>query len=389
MSGLSVSAIRKIERGERDGGRIVTMHALAQSLDVPTSELFEPPSGAPAPVIEERNELDLMRIRRVLTPGRFASPAAAGGLEPRTFEELTQFFRTVAQAHKSNDFASAATAMPRLIEDVEMLRASRDEDEARRAADDLVMKAYHLCGRLLTQLRQYDLAYFAIRRALEMADDPLDTADATSAMAWLFLRQGRFDEVEAIAIPAADAIEPRMSAATTRELTAWSSLLLWAASGAVRNNQPDRVTELMRLARAAAANANEVSEYEDWMYFQPEDWMLFHPTLTREKVERQEVQNKIIVGNYRAALELDEQTPLTGQPNSTSRNRYLLDVASAHLGMRNYTEAFDILRHIRRDVPQWIQHQRLARDLMAAVLERRARPVTSDMRELADFLRLP
>ncbi|GGK73803.1 hypothetical protein Sme01_33080 [Sphaerisporangium melleum] len=83
------------------------------------------------------------------------------------------------------------------------------------------------------------------------------------------------------------------------------------------------------------------------------------------------------------------QTIPTGDlaPTSNNRNRHLLDVADAHRRSREYGEAFDILRRIRQDSPEWIVNQHYAKEILKGIFVGR-RTLTSDMRDLADFVRL-
>jgi hypothetical protein len=64
-----------------------------------------------------------------------------------------------------------------------------------------------------------------------------------------------------------------------------------------------------------------------------------------------------------------------------------LDVAQAHSTLRQYPEAIDVLRQLRRARPQWLPHQRHASDILNKIIRRR-RSLTPEMRDLADFMQL-
>jgi hypothetical protein len=72
---------------------------------------------------------------------------------------------------------------------------------------------------------------------------------------------------------------------------------------------------------------------------------------------------------------------------ASNRNRHRLDVANAHVRLRRYPEAFEILQEIRRGNPEWLPHQRYARDVMSKIVERR-RALAAEMREPADVFGL-
>ncbi|MFF8784856.1 hypothetical protein [Streptomyces sp. NPDC015125] len=76
------------------------------------------------------------------------------------------------------------------------------------------------------------------------------------------------------------------------------------------------------------------------------------------------------------------------QAASTEYHRHRLDVAKAHLLVRQYGEAVDTLTEIHVAAPEWLANQRYAQDIMGGVVERR-RTLTPQMRVLADALSVP
>lgn len=76
------------------------------------------------------------------------------------------------------------------------------------------------------------------------------------------------------------------------------------------------------------------------------------------------------------------------KPQARRYARHRLDVAAAHVALRQYPEAVTVLEELRRDRPQWLPQQRYAGRVLATIIGRR-RTLTPDMRDLADYLRLP
>ncbi|WP_067703785.1 hypothetical protein [Nocardia jejuensis] len=87
------------------------------------------------------------------------------------------------------------------------------------------------------------------------------------------------------------------------------------------------------------------------------------------------------------ALRLALEVPAGLRPTSDNRNRHLLDVASAHLDLRRYDNAFEILHQLAREARPWLAEQRIARDLVGRMIAKR-RTLTDDMRDLADLIHL-
>lgn len=74
-------------------------------------------------------------------------------------------------------------------------------------------------------------------------------------------------------------------------------------------------------------------------------------------------------------------------PQSASRCRHRLDVANACVTLRHYGQAVATLQDLRRTAPERLVHQRYARDILTAIIERR-RTLSPEMRERADSMRL-
>lgn len=370
-SGIDVSTVRKLEQGARQGARLGTLHALARALDTRTSDLLG--SGrAPAPVTDESSAVDLLRLREVLTP--VGEPADGGDVPD--LAQLRRSYEISYRRYERNEYDATAQAVPGLITHARRGLAAAEETQ-RPEAERLLAYTLHLAGSLLTQLRQFDLAYLPLTEAVDLARQGghlLTEASISTALAWLLMEQGRLDDTEQVAVATADRVEPRMSQATPEEINVWGRLVMFGSGAAIRNNEPGKAAELLRLADTGAANLSE----------RPPRWAI--GPFDRCTVARRHVENAVILGDSRRALQLARNLVDTDEPTSVNRLRYLLDVASAHTSQRNYTEAVDVLRGIYRDAPEWLAHQSYARHVMARLLHARARPVTDDMRELADFL---
>lgn len=87
------------------------------------------------------------------------------------------------------------------------------------------------------------------------------------------------------------------------------------------------------------------------------------------------------------ALRLARDIPPDQRPTSDNRNRHLIDVSAAHVELRHYDAAFDVLASLSRDARPWLVEQRSARDLLGRIISKRRR-LTPEMRELADLVQL-
>ncbi|MBF6196075.1 MULTISPECIES: helix-turn-helix domain-containing protein [Nocardia] len=358
-SGVSLSLIRKIEQGERDDTRIQTLRRLAVAMGCPLSALLGPTPGRPE---TEGGELWL--------PTRRALVSIADGHAAETPAERSMIESLVAavKLYHDNEYEQLSRLLPHLILD------------GRAATPLMRSRILQLVGSVLVQTRQLQSARTALEQSLRDAESTgnvLDAASAVITLCWLLLVERQFEQVRTLAVSWADRIEPRLSVATTRELSTWGWLLLRGSAAAIRDNRPDEADDMMRLANAAAAAVNRDSgSYHQY-------WTTFGPATVAMK----RVENAIVDDRPDLALRLARDVPPGLRPTSDNRNRHLLDVAAAHIELRSYDTAFDVLVQLSREARPWLIEQRSAKDLLGRIISRR-RTLTPEMRDLADLLRL-
>ncbi|MEV1006403.1 helix-turn-helix transcriptional regulator [Streptomyces sp. NPDC049881] len=372
-SGISLSLVRKLEQGERQDTRLETARRLAAALRVPTTALIAAEAGDAAPA-EAESAARWDAVRDAL-----GAPADARDLdEPPTTAGVRAGLDLTISAYTSGDLDRISTFLPGLIRDADTLAALDD-----RRGRAIRMEVLQITGRLMTQTRNYGAAETAFGRAAAETPDELHGAALANNQVWLLLRRGRLEEADALATRWAGELEPRLSQATPEDLSAWGWLLLRAAATASRDARPDDAAHALRLATAAAVTMPPVRP---------------GPTLTRAGFIRR--YTRLTVGMQRAEQAMVEDRPdevlriaksLAAKklpPTVGNRNRHLLDVAHAQVQTHQHTEALDTLLLLERDAPQWLPHQRYAKEVLARIIARR-RSLTTDMRRLADTMRLP
>ncbi|MEV5576200.1 helix-turn-helix transcriptional regulator [Spirillospora sp. NPDC052269] len=365
-SGVSVSLIRQLEQGVRDDTRLETARKLAVALQVRTSELIVRPDAddADTGTIEQWSQ-----VRRALERRPNSQPAEAPTVEGVNGVLL----QDAVPLYRETRWRELARIFPSLLRDADLL--AEEGPEAR----SLRFRLLYMVGTVLTQTRQYRVAELALQRALDSATGRLESAAVVNTMAWLLIRQGKLAETRDLATRWADDVEPKLSRATLDDLAAWGMLLIRVSASAVRDNRPGEAEDTMRYARTAAvAMGHEYAPHADYL-------RTFGPTTWHFK----RAENLMIVDRPDRVIAMVDREPRSGrQVTASNRNRHRLDVANAHVRLRQYPEAFEILQGIRRDNPEWLPHQRYARDVMSRIVDRR-RTLTPEMRELADFVGLP
>ena len=385
-AGVSPGTVRKAEQGGTL--RMETLHTLARALGVTTAALMA--SDAPEPVgrSEEPNRVNLIQLRAALTPavGLTDPDAEVLGEEPN----LRIFRRTLQDArvlYFSDSYASVAAQLPGLLRDAAQAVAYYDTGDEHRQALLARAEALRLAGTYLTQVRQYDIAYTALRGAItdaRQAGDLLTAGSGVGGMCWLLVRQGRLDEAEKIAARSMDAVEPKITGAEPDHYAVWGGLAMEAAAAAARNNRPDEAKEYRKAARIAATAVGTAHRNIS------RHWSVFGPVTVAMKA----LEDSMVIGDARAVVrkagEQEELAPTAwkrlGKPSTNDGNRFTLDVARAHTRTGDLSAAMDELTRARKAAPQWMRHQNMAAETMQEILKKRKRTLTTDMREMADYL---
>ncbi|MFE9253998.1 helix-turn-helix domain-containing protein [Streptomyces sp. NPDC006879] len=377
---LSLGLVRKAEQGGNLS--VESIHALARALGTTTSELFA--TEAPAPVrVNEGDGPKLSELRRALMPPIGLRDVLVQANKAPSLESVRREIDDSHALYHADHYDSVAKKLPGILRDAEAAVTVAEEGEARNEAIAIRGSALLLAGKYLTQIRRDDMAYHAIslgiRDAREVGNRSI-AATGVVGMAWLLLRQDRFDEAEHLAAVTADEIEPRMSTATPGELALWGELLLRVAAAAIRNNRPDTAKQARKMTATAASALSR--EHVDFR----QHWTTFGPVTAEAKA----IEDLSLIGDFRGVLDRADAGPVSakalrklGQPSTNSWDRHRLDVARAHTKLGSHQDAMDELGALKESSPEWLKHQPMARYIMEDLLKSRKRTLTEEMRGMA------
>jgi transcriptional regulator with XRE-family HTH domain len=369
-SGVALATIRKIEQGAGEGVRLETLHKLARALRVNTSALAAGPDAGPP----ERADVDLWEPVRRALEGR----AAAAPDEEPTLSGLREAFGAAVPLLVADRYDEVRVLLPGFLRDADALVAL-SANGTQADARHLRSQIRQVTAYMMSHTWQFIAAAEAIDLARDDASDRLTEQAAVDEQCWGLIRAGRFGATRALAGRWADDTEPRFSKATPDDLAAWGRLLLRLSTSAARDNQPGVAADALTLAGAAAV----ASGRRDFR-IASNPWNMFGPAT----VAMIEAENAVVQQRPEPVLAIAGHLRREQVPVSRVWHRHRLDVARAHMMLRQYGEAVEVLQGIRRDAPEWIVQQHGARDIVAAVVERR-RTLTDEMRDLADAVRLP
>ncbi|GAA0954859.1 helix-turn-helix domain-containing protein [Nonomuraea longicatena] len=326
-SGVNLDTICKLEQNQRQSARISTINSLARALDLDTPALL-------LGVVSEGSSKDprVLAIRRALVPVTdFASSAETDSEDAPP--DVTALRRSVSDAwttYHEGDMSTLGEVLPGLLTEARTAVHEHRNGTALRA-QGVLSKTMQLGAHVMARSGMEDLALLGLDRAQQAAresNDPLLPAMIANSVSWIFMRTGRLDDSEHVALATADGIEPKFRTSTPNEIAVYGGLLLSGMTAAARNERFDTARDLLNVARAAAHRTGEDSNNR-WT-------SVFGPTA----VAMQAVAVESAAGEWGAALQLAQHIPLTGQVPDSWKSWFLLDVA--HAQMRTYRDSSSV-----------------------------------------------
>ena len=369
-SGLSLSAIKKIEQGTYGPLRLQVRRKLAVALEVTATALDSAPD-APVPPPQDARRWEPVRLA-LEGQHRGESPA-----EP-TLEGVRAELEESFQLLLGSRLDELGAALPPLLADADALvTGSVNGTQVRARA--LRAQARQIAGSLMLHTWQFDTAEKAFAAALADAPDALTAMAVVDERSWGLIRQGRVAETMDTALRWAADHEPKMTASPD-ELAAYGRLMVRASMAAVRDNRAADADETLRLARMAAAGIGRdlVVPHAPWHVFGPVTVQVFaaESAMIRDRPETVLTIGRRLAG-ARPAMPLSRFAP-----------SFRLDIAHAHALLRHDDQAVAVLQDLRRSRPQWFPRQRYAADILETLFRHR-RTLSREMRDLAEAVQLP
>ncbi|WP_344481556.1 helix-turn-helix transcriptional regulator [Nonomuraea monospora] len=363
----SVAWISQVERGVRKVDRMSVLEKVAETLDVPLSEL-----AAEAPVVAATTEEmpGAAGLRLVLSGAHSlqamlqAAPAPpADQLKPRVDHawELT---------HQSR-YVELTELLQGLVPTLEnAIRSAPAEHQAELF--ELLAIIYQACSASLAKLGEPEAAWIAADRAInaaERAGNPLMMAAGIFRLGFVFLGARQFDQVEESARTAAEALGSLIDAGEVGAMSLQGGLTLQRAVAAAQLNQAETAYEHLSRAREMAARVGEGrNDYNTE----------FGPA----NVALHEVAVAVEVGDAGHALRAG--TTVDASTLSTERRaRLAVDLARAHAQRRQVNEAVARLLEAESITPEQIRNHRVVRQLVSDLLSMQD-PASAELRGLAD-----
>lgn len=292
--------------------------------------------------------------------------------EPASVTDLTKQVMTAWRLRQRASYEALGQLLPSLLTQAET-RAHGAADDAEQAGR-VVVHAYNAASSLLRKLGDGPLALVAADRAVRTAKalgDPVLIAAALYRLANVLLSARRPDETKAVALQAADLVEPGKMQ-TPRSLAMWGGLLLTAAVAAARGTDESAAWELMGEARTASRLLG--TDYADI-------YSIFGPT----NVAIHGVQVAVELHNGRDAIHRSSSVDPGRLPASLleRRGQFLIDVAHGHVLEADDRAAVALLLQADHVAPQEVRLSPDVHGLTRVMLARERTGTTPGLRELA------
>jgi transcriptional regulator with XRE-family HTH domain len=366
LLGRSVAWVSQVERGVRRVDRMSVLQTVATALDVPLAEL-----AAEAPVVAAvTDEPPGAAGLRLVLSGAYSLRAMLDGRRPSALSTLRARSRKAWDLTHAGQYTDLADLLRGLVPDLET--AARALPEAQRAeVFELMAATYQACSAALAKLGEPEAAWIAADRAMaaaERAGNPMLVAAGAFRLVFVFLAARHYDQAEATARTAAEALQARADEGDPQAMSLWGGLTLQRAVIASRVNDSDAAYSYLERATPVAARLGEGRND-------------FNTEFGPANVGLHEIAVALELGDAGRALRVAATVDATGL-SAERRARMLIDVARAHAQRRQVDEAVAALRQAEDITPELVHGHELVHQLVSDLVTMQD-PPSAELRDLA------
>lgn len=363
----SVAWISQVERGVRKVDRMSVLEKVAETLDLPLSEL-----AAEAPVVAATNDEvpGTAGLRLVLSGAHSLKAMLHNTPAPSTQQLKSRVDHAWKLTHESH-YDELADLLRGLVPTLENAVRSAPA-EHRAELFEVLAATYQACSASLAKLGEPEAAWIAADRAIsaaERAGNPLMMAAGAFRLGFVFLGARLFDQAEETARTASEALWFLADQGKPEAMSLWGGLTLQRAVAASRLNQADTAYEHLAKAREMAERVG-VGRNDYNTEFGPAN------------VALHEVAVAVELGDAGHALRVGTAVD-TSALSAERRARLCVDLARAHTQRRQVDDAVAALLEAETITPEQIRNHRIVRQLASDLLSMQD-PASSELRGLAE-----
>jgi len=361
LAGITPDYLYQIERGQKVP-TVAVLTRLAEVLRVPVGELLGGPEREQQRVKAAAGEAIYQVLTNAISANDDKSP------------DLPQLRRRVRSAWETwqsspRRYSELAACVPTLIADIEVAVRIRP---VCRGIHGCASDLYGLLRTVTKRIGRVDLSLLAADRAIrsaEAADDQLRLAAAHWNMAQVLLADDEAEAAEAVAINAAERLQPLMCQGTVRVTALYGSLILLGAIAAARNGDAWKARDRIRQVAPLAAHTGECNAY----------WTAFGPT----NVAMFAVSVEVETGEAVEGLRLAERVDHDRSPSIERRVAFLIDQAKGYEQRRDLANALTVLTAAEQQAPEDMQYRPAAHTVLRSIVKRGRQPVAAEASRLA------
>jgi transcriptional regulator with XRE-family HTH domain len=356
-SGVHVDTIRKLEQGTRQSARIDTLRKLARALDTELDRLL----GHPTVTQHSPDDGGLLALRDAVQDVDTLPGVPAGALddEPPPAAEWMANVKQATTLYWGGGYSDLSGTLPLLLRQGRAVARDATGGIVEQVWRQLAL-AYQLAASLATQAGHPDWAFAAVEKQLaaaQRASDPLMEGMGVSTLSWILLRQGRWEQAQAVSERKASALEPSFSKSTAAQYAVYGNLLVSAATPAARRDRHDDAKQFLNMAESAAVRSGPVRVYGT--------------AFSVPDVKTQQV-NIALAGEEprpNEALSLAGDVDLGAITRPVHAASHRVDVAQAQYQIGDSDGALTTLLEVEEIQPEWIRYQTLATATVREMLE--------------------
>lgn len=358
MIDRSVAWVSQVERGVRKVDRMSVLEMLADSLEIPLSEL-----AAEAPVVAAVNEEPpgTAGLRLVLSGVWTLRAMLNGHHAPSPAEMRAQVDRAWTLTHESR-YADLAELLRVLVPDLETgVRAVPEKQRAE--IFELLAATYQACSAALAKLGEPEAAWIAADRgmaAAERAGNPLLVAAGAFRLCIVFLGARYYQQAAEVSGTAADALWRVAENGTPEAMSMWGALTLQRAVVAAHLGDATAAYGYLDRARPAAERVGPGRND-------------FNTEFGPANVALYEIAVAVELGDAGRALRAAASVDLSGL-SPERRTRMLIDVARAHAQRRQVGDALAALLEAEQLTPEQVRSHAVVRQVITDLLAMRNPP---------------
>jgi DNA-binding XRE family transcriptional regulator len=348
MLDRSVAWVSQVERGVRKVDRMSVLEMLADSLEIPLSEL-----AAEAPIVAAVNEEPpgVAGLRLVLS-GAWTLRAMLNGHDaPSPAKMRKRVERAWSMSHESR-YTELAEVLADLVPDLESGVRAVPEGQ-RPEMFELLAAAYQACSAALSKLGEPEAAWIAADRgmaAAERAGNPLLVAAGAFRLGIVFLSARYYAQAAEAAGTAADALWRVAESGTPEAMSMWGALTLQRAAVAAHLGDATAAYGYLDRARDVAGQVGPGRND-------------FNTEFGPANVGLYEIAVAVELGDAGRALRAADSVD-TSLLSLERRTRMLIDVARAHSQRRQVGESLAALLEAEKLTPEAVHSNALVRQVL-------------------------